>query len=99
MTKLGQSRFNQFLDSIDGMNPKTLAARLREMEKNGIIEKRVYSGTPVKIEYVITKKGLALNPILDAMSSFSMQFCAKDVFKDGKPRILKQVYAKPVDAA
>ena len=99
MTKLGQSRFNQFLDSIEGMNPKTLAARLREMEKNGIIEKRVYSGTPVKIEYVITKKGLALNPILDAMSRYSMQYCAKDVFKDGKPRILKQVYANPTDAA
>ena len=99
MTKLGQSRFNQFLDSIEGMNPKTLSARLREMEKNGIIEKQVYAGTPVKIEYVITKKGLALNPILDAMSSFSMQYCAKDVFKDGKPRILKQVYAKPIDAA
>lgn len=97
MTKLDQRRFNQFLDSIEGMNPKTLSARLREMEKNGIIEKRVHAETPVKIEYVVTKKGLALNPILEAMSNFSMQYCAKDVFKDGKPRILKQVYAKPAD--
>ncbi len=95
MTKLGQSRFNQFLDSIEGINPKTLSARLREMEKNGIIEKHVYPGTPVKIEYVVTKKGLALNPILEAMASYSMQYCAIEVFKDGKPRIIIEVYAKP----
>lgn len=99
MTKLGQSRFNQFLDSVEGINPKTLSARLREMERNGIIEKRVYAGTPVKIEYVVTKKGLALNPILESMAAFSMQYCAKDVFKDGKPRILKDVYSKPLEAA
>ncbi len=99
MTKLGQNRFNQFLDSIEGINPKTLSARLREMEKNGIIEKKIYAGTPVRIEYSVTKKGLALNPILEAMASFSMQYCAKDVFKDGKPRILKEVYAKPTNAA
>lgn len=98
MTKLDQCRFNQFLDSIEGITPKTLSTRLREMEKNGIIEKRVYTGTPIKIEYAITKKGLALSPILEAMAKFSMQYCAKEVFKDGKPRILKEVYAKPADA-
>lgn len=99
MTKLGQSRFNQFLDSVEGINPKTLSARLREMEKNGIIEKRIYAGTPVKIDYVITKKGLALNPILESMAAFSMQYCSKDVFKDGKPRILKEIYSKPAESA
>ena len=99
MTKLGQNRFNQFLDSVEGINPKTLSARLREMERNGIIEKRVYTGTPVKIEYVITKKGLALNPILESMAVFSMQYCAPDVFKDGKPRLLKEIYSKPPETA
>lgn len=92
---LGQSRFNEFLDSIEGINPKTLSARLREMEKNGIIERSVFSGTPVKIEYTITKKGKALNPILEQMAAYSMQYCSKDVFKDGKPRTFKQVFEKP----
>lgn len=95
MTQLGANRFNQFLDSIDGINPKTLSARLREMEKNGIIERSVFPGTPVKIEYSITKKGKALKPILDQMAAFSMQYCAKEVFKDGKPRTYKQVFEKP----
>lgn len=99
MTKLGQSRFNEFLGSIEGINPKTLSARLREMEKNGIIEKRIYPGTPIKIEYIITKKGIGLNPVLEAMASYSMKYCATDVFKDGKPRIAKEIYAKPQEAA
>ena len=95
MTQLGNNRFNQFLDSIEGINPKTLSARLREMEKNGIIERSVFPGTPVKIEYAITNKGKALKPVLDQMAAFSMQYCAKQVFKDGKPRTYKQVYEKP----
>ena len=99
MTQLGQTRFNEFLESVEGINPKTLSARLREMEKNGIIEKRIYPGTPVRIEYSITKKGLALKPILQAMAAYSMQYCAKDVFKDGKPKLLKEIYSKPQEAA
>ena len=95
MTQLDQRRFNEFLDSIEGINPKTLSARLREMEKNGIIERSVFPGTPVKIEYTITKKGKALKPILEQMAAFSMQYCAKEVFKDGKPRTFKQVFEKP----
>jgi DNA-binding HxlR family transcriptional regulator len=95
MTQLSQNRFNEFLDSIEGINPKTLSARLREMEKNGIIERNVFSGTPVKIEYSITKKGKALKPILEQMAAFSMQYCSKEVFKDGKPRTYKQVFEKP----
>ena len=99
ITKLGQTRFNEFLESIEGINPKTLSARLREMERNGIIERRIYPGTPVKIEYSVTKKGMALDPVLEAMATFSMKYCAKDVFKDGKPRILKEIYSRPVESA
>ncbi len=91
---LGQSRFNQFLESIEGINPKTLSARLHEMEKNGVIERKVFPGSPVRIDYVITEKGRALKPILDQMAAFSMQYCANDVFKDGKPRTYKQVFER-----
>lgn len=94
ITMLGQTRFNQFLDSIEGINPKTLSARLREMERSGIIERKVFPGTPVKIEYFLTEKGKALQPVLYQMAAFSMQYCSKEVFKDGKPRTFKQVYEK-----
>ncbi|HKG89554.1 MAG TPA: helix-turn-helix domain-containing protein [Nitrososphaeraceae archaeon] len=85
-----QTRFNQFIDSIDGINPKILSARLKEMEKSGLIQRKVYAGTPIKIEYFLTEKGRALKSILDQMASFSMQYCAKDVFNDAKSRVLQQ---------
>lgn len=94
MTQLGQTRFNQFLDSIEEINPKTLSTRLREMERNGLIQRSIYPGTPVKIEYFVTKKGRALKPILEQMAAFSMQYCPKDVFKDGKPRSFDEVFEK-----
>jgi DNA-binding HxlR family transcriptional regulator len=84
-------RFNQFLE-IEEINTKILSARLKEMEKDGLIERKVYPDTPVRVEYTITEKGRALEPILNQMSAFSMKYCAKDVFKDGKARKPEQVY-------
>ncbi len=85
-------RFNQFLE-IEEINAKILSARLKEMEKDGLIERKVYPDTPVRVEYSITEKGRALEPILDQMSAFSMRYCAKDIFKDGRARTPEQVYA------
>ena len=94
MMLLNQSRFKQFLDSIEGINPKTLSVRLREMEKSNIIKRKVYSETPVRIEYSVTEKGEALKSIIMQMAEFSMKYCSSDVFKDGKPRTLEQVFGK-----
>lgn len=86
-----QTRFNQFLDSIQGINPKTLSTRLKEMEKNGLIQRKIYHETPIRIEYYLTERGKALKSVLDQMAAFSAQYCPDDIFKDGKPRTLKQV--------
>jgi DNA-binding HxlR family transcriptional regulator len=85
-----KTRFNQFLDSIEGINPKILSARLKEMERSGLIKRKVYSAeTPVRIGYFLTEKGSALRSILDQMAIFSMRYCAKEVFRDRKPRALE----------
>ena len=91
MIHRGHRRFNQFLE-IEDINAKILSARLKEMEKDGLIERKVYAETPIRVEYNITEKGKALEPILDQMSAFSMKYCAKDIFKDGKARKPEQVY-------
>jgi DNA-binding HxlR family transcriptional regulator len=91
MMHLGQTRFNQFL-KIEEINAKILSARLKEMEKDGLIKRKVFDENPVRIEYSLTEKGEALQPILDQMAAFSMQYCAKEVFKDGKARKLDEVY-------
>ena len=96
MAIIGQSRFNQLLDSIEGSNPKTLSARLKEMEKANLISRRVYDEVPIRIEYTLTKKGNDLQGILDQMAAFSMKHFPKEIFKDGKQRNYKQVFKKPI---
>jgi DNA-binding HxlR family transcriptional regulator len=83
-----QTRFNQFIQSIEGINPKTLSIRLKEMEKNSLIQRKIYHEIPIRIEYYLTEKGKALKSILDQMAAFSVQYCANDIFGDGKPRTL-----------
>ncbi|MGQ0638245.1 MAG: winged helix-turn-helix transcriptional regulator [Nitrososphaerota archaeon] len=96
MHMLNQTRFNQFLDSIEGINPKTLSVRLREMEKNGLITRKIYPETPIRIEYSVTEKGRALRPIVEQMAAFSMRYCCEDVFKDGNPRTFKEVFVRSI---
>ena len=68
------------------------AARLKEMEKDDLIKRRIFHERPVRVEYTLTEKGEALHPVLDQMASYSTQHCAKEVFKDGKARPLEDVY-------
>ena len=90
MMFMQQTRFNQFLDSIEDANPKTLSARLRELEKSGLITRTVYDETPIRVEYQLTEKGKKLQSILEQMAAFSMRYCSDDVCKDGKPKTLRQ---------
>jgi len=89
----GQTRFNEFLYSIEDANPKTLSTRLREMEASGLIERKVYPDEiPIRIEYHLTEKGNRLRSILEQMALFSMRYCSEDVFKDKKPRTFRQAF-------
>ena len=96
MAMHGQTRFNQMLDSIEDANPKTLSARLKEMEKAGLISRNVHDEVPNRVEYKVTKKGTDLQGILDQMAAFSMKHYPREIFKDGKQRTYKQAFKKPV---
>ena len=92
MIYLNQIRFNKLLNSIEGINAKILSLRLKEMEKDGLIRRKIYNESPIRIEYEMTEKGMALEPILEQMSAFSMKYFPKEIFKNGKPRTYDEVY-------
>jgi len=92
-----QTRFNQFLESVEGINSRTLSLRLRQLENSGLIKRQVIPEIPIKIQYSLTEKGKALLPILEQMGEFSTQNCSKDVFKDGKSRPFRQVMTTITD--
>jgi DNA-binding HxlR family transcriptional regulator len=82
----GTTQFNRVLENIEGITPKVLTERLRELEKLGIIKRRIVSEYPVRVEYELTELGKEFEPVLLAASSFSMRYMPEVVFKDGKPR-------------
>lgn len=63
----GPRRFQQLQDSLKGIAPTTLSERLRTLEENGVLERRFYSMSPPRAEYVLTPKGRELGPIVRAM--------------------------------
>ncbi|WP_415280642.1 winged helix-turn-helix transcriptional regulator [Candidatus Nitrososphaera sp. FF02] len=96
MMHMGHRHFNEFL-TIEGINPKTLSQRLKEMQKNGLIDRRVTPGTPVTIEYYLTDTGRELKTILDSLMEFSMQHFAGQVCKDGMPHTIDELVKKPAN--
>jgi len=63
----GPRRFQDFQQSLAGVAPNTLSARLKDMETHGLIERRVYSEHPPRLEYQLTAKGKSLGPVLKAL--------------------------------
>ena len=51
-----------------------LTMQLRELEEDGIIERKVYAQVPPKVEYSISKSGETLKPIVDAMWHWGRSF-------------------------
>jgi DNA-binding HxlR family transcriptional regulator len=66
----GPRRFQDFQESLPGVAPNTLSARLKAMEENGLVERRLYSERPPRQEYLLTDKGRSLGPIVQAMRAW-----------------------------
>lgn len=66
-------RFCQLQNAVGGINPRTLSARLHELEDQKIIEK-VPTSSDVRCEYRLTKKGKDLMPILRSMQNWSQKY-------------------------
>lgn len=93
MMLYGQTRFNQFLENVEEINSKSLSQRLREMEEDGLIVRKVFPEIPPRVEYYLTEKAKALRPILESMGEYSSRYCATDIFRDKRPRSFKKVLA------
>src|SRR3989449_11421624 len=67
----GVRRFNELHRALAGITHKTLTQQLREMEKDGIISRKVYPQIPPKVEYSLTLLGKTLRPVLTAMHKWA----------------------------
>jgi DNA-binding HxlR family transcriptional regulator len=66
----GTKRFNELQRLIDGISAKVLSAELKELEMNGFVKRNVIIGTPVVVEYELTKYAGSLKGLLDELSEW-----------------------------
>jgi|SRR4051812_14689647 DNA-binding HxlR family transcriptional regulator len=67
----GKKRFKEIKDIIPEMSDRMLAERLKELEAAGILSRHVYPEMPVRIEYELTDKGRALEPVVYEMQKWA----------------------------
>lgn len=67
----GPSRYATIRSAIPDISDRMLSDRLRILEEEGLVERRVVPETPVRVEYELTQKGRSLEPALGAIGSWA----------------------------
>ncbi len=74
-------RYSQIKRGLHGITPKMLSMRLRELENDGLIKKRVHAETfPVKSEYSLTPMGSDLVTVIRGMREWAIKWNVKNAF-------------------
>jgi DNA-binding HxlR family transcriptional regulator len=70
----GPRRFCELTSLVEGLSDRVLSDRLRELEAEDIVRRVVYPNIPVRVEYQLTEKGLALKPVIDAIHHWAEEW-------------------------
>lgn len=74
----GLERFSEIAHTVTGLSKRVLSERLKEMEEEGIVVRKVVADTPVKITYHLTEKGLALREVMVAIHRWAYKWHDED---------------------
>lgn len=69
----GTRRYSQLQYALLGVSPKVLAARLRMLEGEGLVTRKVYACVPPKTEYALTPLGREMEQVIRAMADFGVK--------------------------
>ncbi|MEP7286075.1 MAG: helix-turn-helix domain-containing protein [Chloroflexota bacterium] len=67
----GPMRFSEITEYLCPVSDRVLAERLKELEREQIILRRVWPESPIRVEYALTEKGYALSPIIEGIEAWS----------------------------
>lgn len=67
----GKKRFTDIIDVVPNMSPRMLTERFKELEMEGIVIRKVYPETPVRIEYELTQKGKELHKAMEEIQKWA----------------------------
>jgi DNA-binding HxlR family transcriptional regulator len=69
-------RFSELRNEVEGISHKMLTQNLRMLERNGLIERRVYPTVPPRVEYSLTEAGQGLRATIDGMCDWTRRYLA-----------------------
>lgn len=67
-------RFNELQRTLPDLTQSTLTKQLRMMEENGLVDRKVYSQIPPKVEYKLSDLGKHFQPVLDALQEWGNEY-------------------------
>jgi DNA-binding HxlR family transcriptional regulator len=67
-------RFGELARAVPGLSDRLLSQRLRELEEEGLVEREVEAGTPVRVTYSLTKKGAELDPAIQELRAWACRW-------------------------
>jgi DNA-binding HxlR family transcriptional regulator len=70
----GRMRYNHIKNGLNGISPKTLSERLKELERLGVVKREVFPEIPPRVEYSLTEKGIELGKSLAPLSEWSTKW-------------------------
>ena len=71
-------RFGELSRGINGISQKMLTQQLRQMEKDRLVNRKVYAQVPPKVEYSLTKKGRSLETVIEAMRQWGAHYSSNE---------------------
>lgn len=66
-------RYGELKTSMPRITHKMLTTQLRQLEKHGLVARKVYAVVPPRVEYTITRKGLRAIPVIDTIRSYGLE--------------------------
>lgn len=86
----GKKRFKEFKEHKPNLSNKVLSDCLKNLETNGIIEKKVVNSSPVSTEYNLTERGRSLNKVIYELAVFALEGCDIGNLEDAKRTQIKE---------
>ncbi|HET8845789.1 MAG TPA: winged helix-turn-helix transcriptional regulator [Ktedonobacteraceae bacterium] len=87
----GPQRFCELTAAVEGLSDRVLSDRLRELELEGIVERAVYPQIPVRVEYRLTEKGRALQPVVEAIHAWAEKWVELDASSETEAATVSQI--------
>ncbi|MEE1133135.1 helix-turn-helix domain-containing protein [uncultured Methanobrevibacter sp.] len=88
----GKKHFKEFKEDKPNLSNKVLSNCLKDLEKNGLIEKKVLNTSPVTTEYYLTEYGQSMNRIIYELAMFTLDDDLDENYPEDKRDELKNTF-------